>query len=214
VYHRYFSHRTYKTSRWFQFVLAFGAQTTTQKGVLWWSKLHRHHHKYSDQPEDVHSPLKGFLWSHMLWILCDKYHNVSGVADPDFNTWELRWLDRWHWVPSVMLGALMLYWGGWGMLLIGFFLSQVGLWHGTFTVNSLSHVWGSQRYDTGDTSRNNFWLALLTFGEGWHNNHHHFQYSVRQGLRWYEIDVTYYGLLLFRQLGLIWDLKFPPPHHI
>lgn len=210
-YHRYFSHRSYKLGRVMQFLMALGATTSAQKGPLWWASNHRHHHRYSDQPEDIHSPKKGFFWSHMGWILCDKYHNTDLTQIPDFAKYpELRWLNKWHLVPPIALASLILIFGGWSALVIGFFLSTILVWHCTFFINSLAHVFGRRRFVTTDTSRNSFLLALITLGEGWHNNHHHFQASTNQGFYWWEIDVSYYVLKVFHFFGLASDLRTPP----
>src|SRR6516162_2315873 len=176
-YHRYFSHRSFKTSRAFQFIIAFMAMSSSQKGVLWWAAHHRHHHRFSDQELDLHSPtLFGFFWSHIGWILSDKYNDTRMNYIGDFAKFpELRW-------------------------------------HDTFTINSLSHLFGSRRYETSDTSRNNWLLALLTLGEGWHNNHHHYMASARQGFYWWEIDITYYTLKFMSWLGIVWDLRKVPAH--
>ncbi len=211
AYHRYFSHRTFKTSRWFQFVLAFWAQTSSQRGALWWAAHHRNHHKFSDTPWDVHSPVrKGFWYSHIGWIYDHNedtnYNKVRDLAKYP----ELVWLNKYWLVPPVALGLLVYATMGLSGLLVGFLLSTVILWHGTFTINSLAHVWGSRRYETTDTSRNNFWLALITMGEGWHNNHHHHMLSTRQGFYWWEIDITYYILKAMSWVGLVWDLRPPP----
>lgn len=214
VYHRYFSHRTYKTSRWFQFVLALVSETTLQKGVLWWAAHHRRHHKYSDLEGDVHSPvLDGFMWSHVGWILAKDTEQTDYDAIKDFARYpELRWLNEWHWVPGIALAVALFLAGGAHALVWGFFVSTVALWHGTFTINSLSHVFGRRRYATTDDSRNNFVLALITLGEGWHNNHHYYQSSTRQGFKWWEIDITYYTLRALAAVGLVWDLREPPRH--
>jgi stearoyl-CoA desaturase (delta-9 desaturase) len=210
-YHRYFSHRTFKTTRFFQFVLAFFAQATGQKGVLWWASHHRHHHKHSDQVSDVHSPVrKGFWWSHLGWIISDDFRATNFDAVRDLVKYpELVWLNRFYFVPSVIVGIVCFAVGTWSGLFV-MFCSYVLLWHGTFTINSLCHVFGWQRYSTSDTSKNNIWLALLTLGEGWHNNHHTFMQSTRQGFFKGEIDITYEILKLLRVLGLVWDLKEPP----
>jgi stearoyl-CoA desaturase (delta-9 desaturase) len=213
-YHRYFSHRSYKTGRAMQFLLALLGTLATQKGVLWWAAHHRDHHKFSDQPEDIHSPLqKGFWWSHVGWILCRKYDETKTERIRDFAKYpELRWLNKYHIVPPVLLAVLLFAVGGWGLLVWGFFLSTVMLWHGTFTINSLSHVFGSTRYQTTDTSKNNFLLAMLTMGEGWHNNHHYYMSTANQGWFWWEIDVSYYILKTLSVFGLVWDLRTPPKH--
>lgn len=211
-YHRYFSHRSFKTSRWFQFVLAFLAQSTTQKSVLWWASLHRHHHKYSDTELDVHSPRhRGFWYSHVGWIFDAKYESTDLEAVPDLSKYpELMFLLKYEQVPSIVLAVALFAVGGWEGLVIGFFWSTVLLYHGTFFINSLAHVHGRQRYATGDDSRNNWWLALITLGEGWHNNHHAYQRSARQGFRWYEVDITYYILQGLAALGIVRELGKPP----
>ena len=211
-YHRFFSHRSFKTSRAGQFFFAFLAMSSTQKSVLWWAALHRHHHRHSDQEDDVHSPVhRSFFYSHVGWIF-DKKHNDTRLDEvPDLAKYpELRFLDKHQLIPGILLGILCFAIDGWSGLLIGFFLSTVFLYHGTFFINSLAHVHGKQRYVTGDDSRNNWWLALITLGEGWHNNHHAYQRSTRQGFRWYEVDITYYVLKAMSWVGLVWDLGEPP----
>jgi stearoyl-CoA desaturase (Delta-9 desaturase) len=211
-YHRYFSHRTYKTSRVMQFCLAFLAQSSAQKGALWWAANHRHHHKFSDMEDDIHSPLqRGFWWSHVGWMLVQKHDTTQWDRIKDFAKYpELVWLNKNWWVPPTTLGVAVFLIGGWPMLLIGFFLSTVLLWHGTFIINSLCHVFGSRRFKTTDTSRNNLLFALLTCGEGWHNNHHHFCASANQGFYWWEIDVSFYVIRFMQALGLVWDVRTPP----
>lgn len=210
-YHRYFAHRSFKTSRAMQFLLALGGTLAANKGVLWWSANHRDHHKYSDTEKDVHSPTRSIWWSHVGWILCGKHKGTNLDRVPDLAKYpELRWLNRWWIVPLVALALGCLWYGGWSCLLIGFFLSTVVLWHSVFTINSLAHVWGSRRFDTKqDGSRNNVLLALTTMGEGWHNNHHHVQASARQGFYWWEIDVSWYILKMMSWIGLVWDLREP-----
>jgi stearoyl-CoA desaturase (delta-9 desaturase) len=214
AYHRYFSHRTYKTSRVFQFLLAVLAMTSVQKGVLWWASHHRTHHRNSDQATDVHSVLQdGFWWSHVGWIVSHKYDDTDLSKVRDLARFpELRFLDRFHvLVPIAYAVSLWLLGGTWA-LFWGFFVSTTLLWHGTFTINSLTHVFGSQRYLTTDNSRNNLLLALITMGEGWHNNHHYYQRSTKQGFFWWEVDATYYVLRALSWLGLVWDLHVPPAH--
>ena len=213
VYHRYFSHRSYKTSRWFQFVLALGAVSIAEKGVLWWAAHHRNHHKLSDQPGDLHAPRYGFWWSHIGWILSPAFEGTDLGKVKDLAKYpELRWLDRWWMLPPVAVGVVTFLIGGWFGLVWGFFVCQVLSWHGTFTINSLTHIFGKRRYQTTDDSKNHWLLALLTFGEGWHNNHHHYQVSARQGFRWWEIDITYYILRGLAAVGLVWDLHGVPDH--
>jgi len=213
-YHRYFSHRSYKTSRAFQFVIAFMAMTSSQKGVLWWAAHHRHHHRFSDQKDDLHSPtLFGFFWSHLGWIISDKYVGTRIDYIGDFAKFpELRWLNKYYLVPPTVLVIALFLIGGLPLVFWGFCLSTTLLWHDTFTINSLSHLFGSRRYQTADTSRNNWLLALMTLGEGWHNNHHHYMASARQGFFWWEIDITYYTLKALSWCGLVWDLRKVPAH--
>lgn len=211
-YHRYFSHRSYKTSRVFQFFIAFLGQTSAQRGVIWWSAVHRHHHLYSDTPQDVHSPRHhGFLYAHAGWIFNPQNWKPDYGTVKDLTKYpELMLLDRFTYTPAFVLALGLWLWGGWPMLVVGFFWSTVALYHGTFFINSLAHELGSQRYLTGDDSRNNFFLALITLGEGWHNNHHHYQSSTRQGFRWWEIDISYYVLKMMSWTRLVWDLRAPP----
>ena len=210
-YHRYFSHRTFETSRPMAFALAWLAQSTAQKGALWWAANHRHHHLHSDDEHDLHSVRQdGFLYAHMGWI----------YATPNETEWkrvrdlekypELVWLNKYWIVPPLVLALSVLALFGWSGLFVGFFLSTVLTWHGTFCINSLAHVWGSRRYETKDASRNNFWLAVVTLGEGWHNNHHHWMRSCRQGFAWWEFDPTYYALRALAAVGLVWGIKEPP----
>lgn len=214
AYHRYFSHRSYRTSRPFQFLLALLGTLCVQKGPLWWASNHRVHHKYSDEPEDVHSPRqRGLFWAHVGWILSKRHEATRWDRIQDFARYpELRWLNRFHIVPPLLGLGLVFAIGGWHALLWGGLVSTVLLWHATFTINSLSHVFGRRRYATPDDSRNNLWLALLTMGEGWHNNHHHYQSAARQGFFWWEVDVTYYVLRALALVGLVWDLRPPPAH--
>lgn len=210
-YHRYFAHRSYSTSRAFQFVLALLSQTTAQKSVLWWAAKHRHHHLHSDTLEDVHSPRhRGFIYSHLGWIFSRRSDGTDFVKVADFARYpELVWLHKLELVPAAVLAGLTYLIAGWPGLIVGFFWSTVLVYHATFCINSLAHVHGSKRYVTGDDSRNNWFLALFTMGEGWHNNHHACQSSVRQGFRWWEIDPTYYILKALSWTGLVWDLKTP-----
>jgi stearoyl-CoA desaturase (delta-9 desaturase) len=211
-YHRYFAHRAFKTSRFFQFVLAVVGTTAVQKGPLWWASHHRRHHKFTDQEGDLHSPVTdGFWWSHIGWVISRKYNPTDWPAIRDFARYpELRWINKYHLIPAITLAVLCFLLGGWLWLVWGFFVSTVALYHGTFSVNSLAHMWGSRRYATGDDSRNNFLIALWTGGEGWHNNHHHYMASVKQGFYWWEIDFSYYALKMMSWVRLVWDLRLPP----
>jgi stearoyl-CoA desaturase (Delta-9 desaturase) len=211
-YHRYFSHRAYETGRVFQFVLGFVAQSTAQKSILWWAAKHREHHLHSDTELDVHSPRQtGFLYSHLGWIFTRTHEatDLDKVADLAKYP-ELMWLHRHELTPAVALALATFAIGGFSGLIIGFFWSTVAVYHATFCINSLAHVAGRKRYVTGDDSRNNWLLAIVTMGEGWHNNHHAFQASVRQGFRWWEYDPTFYLLKFFSWFGLVWKLKSPP----
>ena len=211
-YHRYFSHRAFKTSRAFQLVLAFLAQSSAQKGVLWWAAKHRWHHKHSDTELDVHSPRRhGFLYSHLGWIFARRHDETDYEVVRDFAKYpELVWLDRHDYLPPVVLGVVAWLIAGWPGLVVGFFWSTAAVWHATFCINSLAHVLGRVRYVTGDDSRNNWFLAILTMGEGWHNNHHAYQSSARQGFRWWEYDPTFYVLKALSWVGIVWDLQAPP----
>ncbi len=211
-YHRYFSHRAYTTSRAFQFVLAFLSQTTTQKSVIWWASKHRHHHLHSDTEHDVHSPRHhGFIYSHVGWIFARRHDGPDLAKVSDLTRYpELMWLHRYEQVPAIVLALLCFLIAGWSGLVVGFLWSTVLVYHATFCINSLAHVSGRKRYVTGDDSRNNWLLAVFTMGEGWHNNHHAYQSSVRQGFKWWEIDPTFYLLRALSWTGLVWDLKTPP----
>lgn len=225
-YHRYFSHKAFRTSRPVQFAFALLGASAVQRGPLWWAAHHRHHHRHSDSVHDLHSPVtRGFFWSHVGWFLSERGFRTDHQAVRDLARYpELRWLDRYDIVVPVALAAGLYFLGSWlerahpalqtngpQLLVWGFFVSTVVLFHATVTINSLAHRWGSRRFATRDNSRNNWLLALLTFGEGWHNNHHHYPGSARQGFRWWEIDLTYYGLRLMALLGLVRDLRPVPP---
>jgi len=224
-YHRYFCHRSYKTTRAFQFVLATVGAAAAQKGPLWWAGHHRHHHRHSDTPSDVHPPgVKGFYWAHFGWVICPDNVRTRTELVPDLSRFpELRWLDRHHYAAPVCL-ALGLFglgaWlesnaphletSGWELLAVGFFLSTTLLYHITFAVNSIGHTIGRQRYKTQDASRNGLLLALITAGEGWHNNHHRYPASARQGFYWWEIDATHYVIVVLAWIGVVWNVRTPP----
>lgn len=211
-YHRYFSHRTYKMNRVAQFVMAFIGTCSIQKGVLWWAANHRLHHRHSDTPQDIHSPIQsGFWWSHVGWILSDKYNPTRWDQIQDLAKFpELRLINRFHLVPPILMGVAVYLIGGWDSFVWGYLVSTVLLWHGTFTINSLSHVFGTRRYATTDTSRNNPLLALVTLGEGWHNNHHCYMSSTNQGFYWYEFDISYYAIKALSFVGVTYDLRKAP----
>lgn len=225
IYHRYFSHRTFKTSRAAQFIFATIGAASAQRGPLWWAANHRQHHRESDTPADPHSPVHhSFFRAHAGWFMCTRYYATRYERVRDFARFpELVWLNRFDKAVPAALGLGVYLCGVWlehavpslgvtGMQLFiwGFVLSTTVLFHATASINSLAHIFGSQRYDTGDESRNNLWLALITLGEGWHNNHHKHMSCTRQGFYWWEIDITYYCLKLLAWLGIIWDLRPVP----
>jgi stearoyl-CoA desaturase (delta-9 desaturase) len=224
-YHRYFSHKTFKTSRPVQFIFAVLGNSSMQRGPLWWAANHRHHHKHSDHEEDIHSPvISGFAWSHIGWLTSMKNFPTSYKSIPDLSKFpELVFLNRYDQTVPFAYGLIMLG-TGWvletffpalgvsmGQFFVWtFFISTTVLLHGTLFINSLAHVWGRRRYNTDDDSRNSWLLTIITLGEGWHNNHHRYPHSVRQGFRWWELDLTYYGLKILSWTGLIWDLRPVP----
>jgi stearoyl-CoA desaturase (Delta-9 desaturase) len=224
-YHRYFSHKAFKTTRPVQFLFALIGAACVQRGPLWWAAHHRDHHRNADTERDIHSPLQhGLLWSHMGWFLTPRGFRTHWESIPDLQHYpELRWLDRFDIFVPVLLAVVLFFGGRWAgqafpatgtsgaqLLTWGFFVSTVVLFHATVTINSLAHCFGSRRFETADNSRNNWLLAVLTFGEGWHNNHHHFPGSARQGFRWWEVDLTYYVLRALAGCGVVWDLKPAP----
>ena len=211
-YHRYFSHRTFRTSRPVQFLFALLGSSATQRGPLWWAAHHRKHHRYSDTELDVHSPRQhGFWWSHMGWITSAENFATDLREVRDFARYpELRWLDRFDILVPVLLATTLFLVGGMPYLIWGYFVSTVALFHGTSLINSLAHRLGTRRYETGDDSRNSLVLALVTLGEGWHNNHHKFPGAARQGFFWWEVDITYYGLVVLQWFRVIRDLRPVP----
>ena len=210
-YHRYFAHRAYRLGRVAQFVVAFVGTSAAQKGPLWWAGHHRTHHRFTDREGDVHSPMRGFWWSHVGWILCDRHKQADRAIIRDFERFpELRFLDRYDWIAPWTLGVACFLIGGWSGLVVGFFASTVLLWHATFSVNSIAHLIGRRPYATSDMSRNNRAVALLTFGEGWHNNHHRYPKAARQGFRWWQLDVTFYVLVAFSWVRIVHDLRPVP----
>lgn len=224
-YHRLFSHRSYDTSRFFQFVLGVLGASSAQKGPLWWAACHRHHHKHSDTDKDIHSPgLRGLWWAHIGWVLSPEHDeaNLNEVRDlADLP--ELRLLEKYHYVPALLflvstgiLGAFLEHFypslgtSALQMIVWGALLSTVLLYHGTFAINSVAHIFGRKRFKTEDESRNSLLLAIITLGEGWHNNHHRYPGSERQGFYWWELDVTHYVLKFLSWLGIVWNLRVPP----
>ncbi len=223
-FHRYFSHRSFKTSRVFQFFLAILGTSAAQMGPLWWASTHRHHHRYSDTEKDFHSPVtQKFWWSHFGWIMDPNNQATNYESIRDFAQYpELRFLNRYHMVVPITLAVFLFSLGvflnayfpslqtsGVQMLAWGFFLSTVILYHLTFTINSLAHTMGNRRFETKDHSRNNWILGILLMGEGWHNNHHFYPGSERQGFYWWELDTTHYILIMLSWFGLVWDLRSP-----
>ena len=223
-FHRLFAHRAYRTGRIFQFLLAFTGTAAYQRGPLWWAAHHRRHHLHADTEDDLHSPLTRTLWqSHVGWFL----HRDSQATDRRLISnlikyGDLRLLDRYYSLPPALLAVSAFLLGftlqhyapglgtsGWQMLVWGFFISTVLLYHGTFTVNSLAHIFGRRRFATVDNSRNNFFVAVITLGEGWHNNHHYYPASERQGFYWWELDVSHYILRALSCVGIVWDLHPP-----
>jgi len=224
-YHRYFSHKTFKANRFWQFIFAVIGLTAVQRGPLWWAAHHRDHHLFSDQEPDAHSPVQhGFIWSHLGWFLSKKYFHYDAKRIQDFLRFpELRFIDRFDVIVPILfavgtygLGEYLNHYhpalntNGLQLLVWGFCLSTVCVFHATFTINSLSHCFGSKPHKTSDNSRNNFFLALLSFGEGWHNNHHFYPACARQGFKWWQIDITYYLLLGLEKIKVIKELRQPP----
>jgi stearoyl-CoA desaturase (delta-9 desaturase) len=211
-YHRYFSHRTFSTSRVAQFAFAVIGASSAQRGPLWWAAHHRKHHRHADTELDVHSPNQhGFWWSHMGWITSAENFPTDMKEVRDLAKYpELRWLDRHDMVVPILLAVALFVTGGLPFLVWGFFVSTVVLFHGTCLINSLAHKLGSRRYETDDDSRNSLALAVITLGEGWHNNHHRYPGATRQGFFWWELDITYYGLVLLSWLRIIRDLRPVP----
>jgi stearoyl-CoA desaturase (delta-9 desaturase) len=218
-YHRYFAHKTFKTSRLMQFIFAFIGSTSAQRGPIWWASHHRRHHLNSDRHNDHHSPhTHHFLWSHMGWFLAKKNFLTDRKVVRDLTKFEeLVLIDRFDWLPPVLLLLSLFVLGeylsltsgisGLNMVIWGFCVSTILVYHCTFAVNSIAHLWGTQRYNTKEESKNNFFVALLTFGEGWHNNHHHYPGSIRQGFYWWEVDLTYYALRFLSFFGIVYNLR-------
>ena len=211
-YHRLHTHRGFKTSKAFEYFLAVCGTMTLEGGPLFWVATHRQHHQLSDQEGDPHSPREGGFWAHIGWILFgDTHHNntvLMGKYAPDLARDPFyRWLNSYHWIPLTATGLVLLAVGGWSMVLWGVFLRVTFGLHATWLVNSATHMWGSRRFETRDDSRNSWWVALLTFGEGWHNNHHAHPVSARHGLAWYEFDISWITLKCFNAIGLVRDLK-------
>ena len=228
-YHRYFSHKAFKTNRFWQFMFGVMGNAAVQRGPLWWAAHHRHHHRYTDQEQDVHSPsLHGFWWSHIGWLTARANFPTNYKYVAEWGKYrELRWLNRFDTVIPILLAIALFAFGallehiaprlgtnGMQMVIWGFFISTTVLLHATVTINSFDHMYGRRRFNTRDTSRNNALLAIITLGEGWHNNHHHYAVSARQGFFWWELDITYYLLVAMSWLGIVRDLRDVPEHVI
>lgn len=223
-YHRLFSHRSYETSRVFQFLLGFIGAASVQRGPLWWASNHRHHHRHSDTEDDIHSPgMRGLWWAHVGWVLSDEDHSSPKTVKDLSKYPELCWLDRYHYVPPLLLlggtflmGTMLqvrfpsLHTSGMQLMIWGALISTIIVYHSTFAINSLAHLIGTRRFETEDQSRNSLLLALITLGEGWHNNHHRYPGSERQGFYWWEIDITHYILKVLSWFGIVWNLREPP----
>jgi fatty-acid desaturase len=210
-YHRLLTHRGYSTPKWLEYGITTCATLALQGGPIYWVGVHRMHHKYTDKGGDPHSPRDGKWWSHMGWILNGTLRNEAKVLKrytPDLAQDSYYvWLNKYHWIPLTVVGVTFFVFEGWPWLLWGAVLPATVGFHVTWMVNSVTHLCGTRRFSTCDDSRNNFWVALLTGGEGWHNNHHAHPVSARHGLAWYEIDVNYYGILLLQKLGLATHVK-------
>lgn len=213
-YHRLHTHRSYETPKVIEYFFAVCATMTLQGGPIFWTASHRIHHQYSDRDGDPHTPRDGRWWSHMLWVMFGDPMNadtaVMGKYAPDLMKDRFyRVLSKWHWVPLVLLGLVLLAIGGLPWLLWGVFLRVVFGLHCTWLVNSATHLWGTRRFETADDSKNSWWVALLTFGEGWHNNHHAYPTSARHGLGRFELDLTWIQIRLLEKLGLAWNVRVP-----
>jgi stearoyl-CoA desaturase (delta-9 desaturase) len=211
-YHRYFAHRSFKTSRAFQFVLAVLGSTSAQRGVLWWAQTHRYHHRYSDTPLDIHSPHhQGFFYSHSGWFLNPAHRETDSSKVPDLAKYsELVWLDYYNYVPLCVFIVGLCFFFGWKGFLWGFCVSTVMVWHTTHLIQSVSHCLGGyRRFATDDESRNHWWLGIIAWGDGYHNNHHHCPSAARHGIAWWEIDLGYLAIRGLNILNLVWDLRPP-----
>jgi len=221
-YHRLLTHRGYKTYRWVEYFLTWCATLALEGGPMFWVATHRVHHQKSDKEGDPHTPREGRWWSHMGWIMMGQgLHADSTVLAryvPDLAQDRFHvWMSKWHWTTNIVVGLILLAFGGIPYLLWGMFFRTTWGLHSTWLVNSATHIWGSRRFQTRDDSKNSLWVALLTFGEGWHNNHHAHPTSARHGLAWYEVDFNWMGISLLRTIGLVWDVKVakiaqPVPH--
>lgn len=214
-YHRYFAHRSFKTSRAFQFIIGLLGTLAVERGPLWWATMHRLHHQYADQEKDIHSPLQdGLLWAYIGWMHSRKYCAVNDYSKiKDFSKYpELRWLNRFYLIPPLVAGALLLTLCSPAVFVWVVLVGTVLQWHTLFFSNTACHIFGRRRFNTNDTSKNNLLCAIILMGEGWHNNHHFYARSARQGFYWWEVDVSYYSIKLFEKLGIVWNVQEVPPH--
>lgn len=211
--HRLLSHRSFQTSKWLEYVLVFCGVLSLQGGPIWWVGLHRHHHLYSDQDADHHDSCKGFWWSHMGWMFYDVPAEkeiarfTKDIADDRF----YQFLDKYFFPIQLVFAGFLFLLGGLPFLFWGVFVRLVLVYHTTWFVNSATHKFGYRTYESEDRSTNCWWVALLAYGEGWHNNHHTYQYSARHGLKWWEIDLTWMMIQLLQMLGLAWKVKLAEP---
>ncbi len=214
-YHRFLTHQSFKAPRFVGYLLATLGCLANQGGPIAWVATHRYHHANSDQPEDPHSPVvNGFWWAHMGWALhdnalLDDFRSYRRLALDLAKDPYLCFIDRTHWIWSWLLAVPLFFWGGWSAVLWGIFFRSVFVYHCTWFVNSATHRWGYRNYETGEGSRNLWWVALLAYGEGWHNNHHAYQRSARHGLRWWEMDLTYLTIKAMSWLRLARDIQLP-----
>lgn len=213
-YHRHLTHRSFEVWKPLEYFLAFCGCLALQNGPIKWVATHRLHHARSDQPKDPHSPTKGFWWAHMGWLFAfvdelDDYEQYKKYAPDLAKKPVYRFMDKYFAWSQVPLGIALYFWGGVPMILWGIFARLIFVWHSTWLVNSAAHIWGYRTWATQDQSTNNWWVALLTFGEGWHNNHHAFLRSARHGLQWWEFDLTYWTIVAFRTLGLASKIQLP-----
>lgn len=211
-FHRLLTHRSFATPKWLEYFLALCGTLACQGGPFDWVGIHRQHHLHSDQELDPHDSNKGFWWSHINWM----FYNSPGLDEvPKFikdiaDDPVYQFLHKNMVFLQVCLGLFLLWLGGWSFVVWGVFVRLVFVWHCTWFVNSATHKFGYRTYESGDRSTNCWWVALLTYGEGWHNNHHAFQYSARHGLKWWEIDLTWMTIQLLQALGLATNVKLPP----
>lgn len=211
-YHRLLTHRGYKTPKWVEYFLTMCGTLALEGGPIFWVATHRIHHQYSDKEGDPHSPREGTYWAHMGWIFSGAamHHDTQVLRRyvPDLSKDRVHvWLTSWHWVPQVIVGLILLAYGGIPYVLWGTFFRVTAGLHATWLVNSATHKWGARRFKTRDDSTNNWLVAMITWGEGWHNNHHAHPVSARHGLAWYEIDLNYYGIKTLELFGLATDVK-------